>query len=538
MNVTLRALLMSSVLSFGAGALWAAGNHPITGEALADNQTFTYRVLDEVPALDPQLIEDVSGSQFARDMFEGLYNQDAKGNLIPGVALSHTVSDDKMVYTFTLRDNAVWSDGNPVTANDFVYAWRRLADPKTASPYQWYIEIMGLKNAAAVSSGDMDPTELGVRAVDDHTLEVTLEQPLPYFALTTTHTSAYPTPQWAIEAHGADWIEPGNIVVNGAFILTEHVPNERSVRERNTKYWDNENTILDKVVALIINDENIAMTRYTAGELDKTDVPAGQFKKLAADLPNEAINVPELCSYYYMFNLTESGNPALKDKRVRQALSYALDRDIITQNILQAGQISAYTFTPGATANFTVPAVEYGTWTQAERDAKAKELLAEAGVDNLEFELIYNTSESHKKIAIAASQMWKQKLGANVTLANQEWKTFLETRSSQGYQMARGGWCGDYNEASTFLDLMSTNSGYNDSKYSNAEVDQLLADAKSAADPQANYTRVEEIVADEMPIIPVYHYTANFMLKDDVKGWPLENVEQQVYFRTLYKIAE
>lgn len=538
MNIKLRTLLYTTVFSVGATALLAAGTHPVTGEALADTQTFTYRLLDEITSMDPQLNEDVDGSQFARDMFEGLYNQDAKGNLIPGVALSHTVNADNTVYTFKLRDNAMWSDGKPVTANDFVYSWRRLADPKTASAYQWFVEVMGLKNAGPVMAGDMDTSELGVKAIDDHTLEVTLEQPLPYFALTTTHTSTFPSPQWAVEAHGADWTKPGNIVVNGAYILTEHVPQERSVRVRNDKYWNNENTILDTITALVINDENVALTRYVAGELDQTDVPAGQFKKLKAERPDEAINVPELCSYYYPFNMTESGNPALQDKRVRQALSYAIDRDIITENILQAGQIAAYTFTPGATANFSVPDVEYGTWTQAERDAKAKELMADAGVENLDLEILYNTSEAHKKIAIAISQMWKQKLSVNVTLANQEWKTYLETRGSQQFQVARAGWCGDYNEASTFLDLMNSASGYNDGKYANAEVDSLLAEAKTMADPQSNYTRIEQIIADEMPIIPIYHYTANFLLDTSVKGWPFENVEKQVYMRTLYKVED
>ena len=538
MTFNVRTFLLSTALSVGATALLAAGTHPVTGEKLSDNQTYTWRLLDEITSLDPQLNEDVDGSQFGRDMFEGLYNQDAAGNLIPGVALSHTVSDDKMVYTFTLRDNAKWSDGKPVTANDFVYAWRRLADPATASEYQWFVEIMGLKNAGPVMSGDMPTTELGVKAIDDHTLEVTLDKPLPYFALTTTHTSTYPAPQWAVEAHGADWIKPENIVVNGAYKLTERTPQERLVLERNANYWDNDNTIINKIEALVINDENVAFTRYDAGELDKTDVPAGQFAKLAAERPSEAVNVPELCSYYYTVNMTEKGHPALQDKRVRQALSYAIDRDIITKNILQAGQFSVYTFTPAATANFTVPTVAYATLTQAERDAKAKELMADAGVENLEVELIYNTSESHKKIAIAVSQMWKQKLGVEVTLANQEWKTFLDTRGNQNYQVARAGWCGDYNEASTFLDLVASSSGYNDAKYSNAEVDQLLAEAKTSANPQANYTRVEEIIADEFPIIPIYHYTANFLLKDDIKGWPFQNVEKQVYTRTLYRVED
>ena len=540
MNFSTKALLLASAFALTSPA-FAAGTHPVTGEPLADDQTFTYRVLDEHTSVDPQIVEDVTGSEIVRDLFEGLYNQDADGNLEPGVALSHTVNDDNTVYTFTLRPDAKWSDGKPVTAGDFVYAWRRLADPTTASAYQWYVEVMNLKNAAGVMAGEMGLEELGVKAIDDHTLEVTLESPMPYFALTTTHTSTFPAPAWAIEAHGSDWIKPGNIVVNGAYTLTAHVPNERSVRERNAMYWNNDATIIDKVVALVINDENVALTRYLAGELDRTDIPTGQYPALSESHPDEATVFPRLCSYYYTINMSDIGPEFLKDVRVRQALSLAVDRDIVVEKVLREGQFPAYTFTPEATANFEVPAVEYAGMTQAERNARAVELLAEAGYDKsnpLELELMYNTDEGHKKVAIAIAQMWKQTLGVKVTLANQEWKTFLETRGNQDYQIARAGWCGDYNEASTFLDLVASGSGYNDAKYSNPEVDALLTEAKSMADPQANYTKVEEIIAVDMPLIPIYHYTEGYMLASDLENWPIKNVEQNWYSRNLYKIAE
>ncbi|HGG05795.1 MAG TPA: peptide ABC transporter substrate-binding protein [Aliiroseovarius sp.] len=540
MNISVKAVLLASAFALGSPAL-AAGTHPVTGEQLADEQVFTYRVLDEHSSVDPQIVEDVSGSEIVRDLFEGLYNQDNQGNLVPGVALSHTTNEDKTVYTFTLRDNAMWSDGKPVTAGDFVYAWQRLADPETASPYQWFMEIMAIKNAGPVMAGDMPTSELGVKALDDYTLEVTLENSLPYFALTTTHSSTFPAPKWVIEEFGANWTDPENIVSNGAYILTEHVPNERSVRERNEKYWDNEHTILDKVVALVINDENVALQRYFAGELDRTEIPTGQYPDLKVSNPDETVVFPRLCSYYYTINMSDNAPEWLRDVNVRKALSYAVNRDIIVNNVTQGGQFPAYTFTPAATANFTVPEVDYAGMTQEERNAAAQEMMAAAGygMDNpLDITLLYNTSEGHKKIAIAISQMWKQTLGIDVTLENQEWKTFLETRGNQDYEVARAGWCGDYNEASTFLDLVQSNSGYNDAKYSNAEVDELLAAAKTMDDPQANYTRVEEIIADEMPIIPIYHYAGNYMIATDLKNWPVENVEQNWYSRNLYKVAE
>ena len=537
-KLTLSTFLCSALLS---GAALAQATHPETGEPLAEDQTFTYRVLDEHSSVDPQVVEDTIGAEIVRDLFEGLMNQDAKGNLIPGVATSYDVSDDKMTYTFHLRDNAKWSNGDPVTAGDFVFAWRRAASPALASPYQWYVKLMSLENASEVVAGDMPPEELGVTAIDDHTLEVRLSAPLSYFPQMTTHSTTFPAPQKVVEEFGEDWTKPENIVSNGAYVLTEHLPNERSVRERNEMYWDNENTIIDKTVALVINDENVALTRFMAGELDRTEVPAGQFPRLKKEHPEKAVSFPQLCNYYYTFNQSDSGPEAFKDVRVRQALSLAVDRKIITENIKAGGEPEAYTFTPEAVAGFTPPETEMAKMTQAERDAKAKELLAEAGYgpDNpLTFDMIYNTSESHEKIAVVLTQMWKQKLGVQANLANMEWKVFLETRGNQDFDLARGAWCGDYNEASTFLDLLDSASGYNDGKYSNPRVDELLVQAKSADDSAPIYTEIEQILAKEMPVIPIYHYAGVYMMDSDVGNWPVENVEQNWYSKDLYKIAE
>ena len=541
MNFLPKSLAVGFVLASFASASVLAATHPVTGETLADDQTFTYSMLDEFTTADPQMVEDVEGSYFVRDLFEGLMNQDSDGNLIPGVATGYTTNEAKDVYTFTLRDNAMWSDGNPVTAHDFVYAWRRLADPATASPYSWFADIMALENVGAVMSGDSPTSALGVTALDNHTLEVRLTASLPYFAAMTTHASTFPSPQWRVRTFGDDWTKPGNIVGNGAYVLTEHIPNETATRERNSLYWNNDATIIDKVVTLIMNDENTDFTRWEAGETDKGALPSGQYPRLKVKYPDEAISFPRLCTYYMTFNLSPSGPEAFKDVRVRQALSYALDRSVVTDKILQGGQIQAFTFTPGTTAGFEVPAVAFGEMSQDQRNVNAKLLLAAAGYgpDNpLKFEYLYNTSEGHKKIAIAAQQMWKETLGAEATLANQEWKTFLKTRGGQNFDVARGGWCGDYNEASTFLDLMTTPSGYNDGKFSNAEVDELMISARTMSDATSNYTRVEEIMANEMPIIPVYHYTGVFMLRNNLKGWPFNNVEQNVYSRDLYKVAD
>ncbi|VAW17071.1 Oligopeptide ABC transporter, periplasmic oligopeptide-binding protein OppA (TC 3.A.1.5.1), partial [hydrothermal vent metagenome] len=414
------------------------------------------------------------------------------------------------------------------------------ADPGTASPYSWYMDLMSVENVAEIIAGEKDPSELGVSAIDDFTLEVRLTESLPYFAKMVTHATTFPTLQSVVEEFGDQWTRPENIVSNGAYVLTEHVPNERSVRERNSLYWNDAETVIEKTVALVINDENAALTRFLAGELDRTEVPAGQYPRLKEEFPDTALSFPRLCNYYYTFNLSENGPEAFKDVRVRQALSYAVDRQVIVENVLQGGQTPAFTFTPGATAGFEIPDVAFGQMSQAERDAKAIALLAEAGYgpDNpLEFDMLYNTSEAHKQIATVMSQMWKQKLGVNATLANMEWKVFLETRGAQDFDLARGAWCGDYNEASTFLDLVSSASGYNDGKFSSAEVDALMMEARTLDDPNANYTSVEQVLAEEMPVIPIYHYAGVYMMNPNLKAWPVGNVEQNWYSRDLYIVA-
>ncbi len=526
-----------------ASTAFAAGTHPETGEALSDNQTFTYRLLDQFPTLDPQLNEETAGFHVIRDIFEGLLSQDENGALIPGVAVEWTPSNENKTWTFKLRDNAKWSNGDPVTAGDFVYAWKRAVDPATASPYGWYLELTEIVNAKEILAGEKDPSELAVRAEDDLTLVVDLQTPLPYFPAMTTYATLFPTHQATIEAHGADWTKPENIVSNGAYKLTELVLNEFHTREKSDTYWDADNVIIEKVTGIVINDVNTALTRYKAGELDHLEpLPPGQYPALLAELPDEATSVPRLCSYYYAFNHTDTGHPALQDERVREALSYAVDRNVIVDQVLKGGQKAAYNFTHWATSAFESPTIDYAGLSQAERDEKAKALITEAGWgiggEPIELKLIYNTSESHKAIATVVSQMWKQKLGVDVTMENMEWQTYLEVRGEQKFDVARSAWCGDYNEASTFLDLVTTTHGANDGKYSNPKVDDLMQASKTSVDPQAAYTEVEKILADEMGIMPIYHYANTFLLSSDIKGWPYNNVENNWYSKNFYRVAE
>ena len=534
-----RNALVAAFAIAAAAQAQAAGTHPVTGEALAGDQTFTYRLLDQFPTLDPQLNEDTSGFHIIRDLFEGLLSQDAAGNLVPGVATHYAASDGNTTYTFTLRRDARWSNGDPVSAHDFVYAWRRAVDPATASPYGWYLELTELVNAKAILAGEVDPAELGVKALDDHTLEVKLNTPLPYFPAMTTYATLFPAHRATIEAHGSEWTAPGNMVSNGAYTLGEVALNEYHTRVKNPLYWDAGNVIIEKVTGLVINNVNQALTRYRAGELDHLEpLPPGQYPALKEELPDQATSVPRLCSYYYAINHTDTANPALGDVRVRRALSMAVDRDVIADQVLKGGQWPAYNFTHRKTAGFEMPDIAYGSLSQAERDARAQRLMDEAGIEGLRLRLIYNTSESHKQIATVITQMWKQKLGVETELANFEWKTYLTIRSAQEFDLARSGWCGDYNEASTFLDLLTTTHGANDGKYSNGRVDELMRASKTAQNPNEMYGEVERILAEDMAIIPIYHYANTFLLSADIKGWPYENVENNWYSKNLYRIAK
>jgi oligopeptide transport system substrate-binding protein len=509
-----------------------------SGAKLAADQTFNYRVLDNINALDPDIVEDVDTSYVVSNLFEGLYNEDAKGNPVPGAAESYDVNADYTVYTFHLRD-AVWSNGDPVKASDFVFSWQRAVDPATASNYAYFLGLVGVKNADDIVAGKLKPADLGVKAIDDKTLEVTLAKPVPYFVRTTAHATLFPVPQSVVEKFGADWTKPENIVGNGAYVLAENSPGERVTIKRNPKYWDNAKTVLETVNFLTINDDNAGVTRYQAGEVDQTDVPPGQYPTFKQQWPDETHSVPQLCTYYFDINMTDSQSvEALKDVRVRQAISYAIDRDVIVNNILQGGQIPAYYFSPPATAGFVPPDNPMATMTQADRDAKAKELMAEAGYgpDNpVSFDYIYNTSVGHQQIATVVSQMLKEKLGVNMTIQDMEFATLLDRRHQRDFSVARDAWCGDYNEASTFEGLLESTSSQNNSGYSNADVDKWLKEAATSKDPNVQYKAVEEQAMKDVPIIPIYFYTKVFLQKTAIGGWPYDNVEQVWYAKDLYK---
>ena len=528
-------LLLTTVLAC-AVAMPALAAQPAEGEKLAADQTYTWWDLDALKTLDPQKNTDVEGSDAIRQLFEGLMNEDAKGAMVPGVAESFDLSEDKKTYTFHLRD-AKWSNGEPVTAADFVYGWQRLVDPATASEYAWFAELANVAGATEIIKGEKPATDLGVKAIDDRTLEVTLTQPTPYFIKMMSHSSMFPAPRATIEEFGDNWTKPGNLVGNGAYVLVSHDLGVQASMKKSDTYWDADNTILTDIKAVTVNDINAALTRYLAGELDRVDVPAGQFPRLQKEYPDQAKVGPKACTYAYILNLSDKGPEALKDKRVRQALMLGMQRDIVTDKILQGGQAAAWTWTHAAIEGFEAPENPWATMTQDERTAKAKELLTEAGYGPdkpLKLTLQYNTSEDHKKIAVAAQQFYKQ-LGVNLTLNNVEWKVHTDTMQNQDFEVARYAWCADYNEPSTFLDYFRS-TGKNEGRFNNADFDRLLDESKTSENPAEQYKEAEAILAEEVPAVFVYQYTNNDMLNPAIKGITFENVMDSWYAKDAYRI--
>ena len=510
-----------------------------SGQKLAEHQSYTHRFIDEAGSLDPGITEDGYAFNLLDQMFEGLFQEDGNGEIAPGVAIETKVSANGKVYIFQLRKDAKWSDGKSVTAHDFEYAWKRVVDPETASSSASYIEQMAVLNASEIIAGSKDPETLGIIAVDDYTLQVDLAKPLPFFKQMLSHGTTFPVPRWAIEQHGQSWTRPENIVSNGAYVLKKHALNEAYNLERNVHYWDNDNTFIDYFNVLIIVDNNQGLNRFLAGEVDYSWMPYGQYPRLKKQYPDAAHANPILCSYYYAFNVSEQGPDYLKNPDIRQALALAVDKNIIIDKIARGGQIPSYTLTPKATAGFVAPENAYASWSQAERDAKAAELMAKAGYsrDNpLNVTIVYNTNEGHKKLALGIGQMWKQKLGVQTEIQNLEWATLIDSMNSREFEIGRYAQCAEYNEASSFLSAFLSTSDGNKTGFVNSEFDKVMEDAQTASDPALFYEHAEKILAAEMPFIPIYHYTAPIMLNSQIKGYPFNNAADTWYVKNLYKI--
>ncbi|WP_324682239.1 ABC transporter substrate-binding protein [Bibersteinia trehalosi] len=539
LSYTLVATLVASGLS---SQTWAA--KVPEGTLLAEKQQIVINNGAEPSSFDPHKTDGLPEAQISYQLLEGLVTKDSDGNEQPGMAVSWESSSDFKQWTFKLRPDAKWSNGEPVTAHDFVFSWQRLATPTTASPYASYLDYLKVENAQDVIEGKKQPSELGVKALDDLTFQVTLSEPVPYLVGMTTHQSMLPVPKSVVEKYGDAWVKVENYVGNGAYKLAKHVINEKIEFERNPNYWNDKETVIEKATFLAIPSTNTDVQRYRAGEIDITNYGLSPeiFPKLKAEIPDELFVVKTLSTYLYEIN---NQKKPFDDIRVRKALNLSLDRTIITDKVLAQGQTPTYVFTPPyIDEGEQIQQPAYSNQPMAERNAQAIKLLEEAGFSKanpLKFTILYNTNENHKKVAIAAASIWKTNTKGliDVKLENQEWKTFLDTRRQGKSEVARAGWAADYNQATSFINYFLSNSSNNTAFYKSKAYDAAVAEsyqAKDAAGRASAYAKAEAILAEDAAVVPVYNYVNTRLVKPYVKGYTGKDPQDDILLKNLYLI--
>lgn len=523
------AMMVAGVLTFGiaacapktdSGAPQVSRNTP---EVTAERKYVLRRGNGAEPeTLDPQRAQSMTAANIIRDLYEGLVSAAPDGTLIPGTAARWEISADGRTYTFHLRPEARWSNGDPVTAMDFVYGMRRCVDPATASAYAEILKP--IQNAEEIVGGKQPPSALGATALDTHTLALQLKAPTPYFLGLLAHPSAYPAHRATIEQHGDQFTRPGKSVSNGAYRMKEWVTASHILLERNPSYWDAARTRIEFVRYLPIENADSEFKRYLAGELDWTGgVPIPQLDWVRTHLKNDFHVFPTLGIYYYGFN---NERPPFNNPQLRKALTLAVDRKILVEKVTRGNEIPAYAWVPPGVFNYTPQEAEWAQWTQAEREDAARKLYAEAGYSEdepLTVELRYNTSEGHKKIAVALAWMWKKTLGVRVRLINEEWKVFLQNvQLKKITEVYRLGWFGDYDDANTFLELMHSGFGLNGTGYKNSTYENLLERAGVEPDPAKRrelMQNAERQLLSDLPALPLYHYVSKHLMKPYVKGY-------------------
>jgi oligopeptide transport system substrate-binding protein len=486
-------------------------------------------------SLDPQKVRGSEAQGIVRDLCEGLTTLDHEGAVAPGVASRWSVSADRLVYTFSLRPDARWSNGERVVAADFVAGLRRLVDPATGSGYAEYVDVIA--NASDIVAGRKPPETLGVAAPDDSTVVITLASPAPYLPALLSHPSTCPVHRATLREHPQGFARPGIMVSDGAFKLEEWVQGSYVLLARNPWYWNNAANRLDAVKYLIIPDENAELARYRGGELQVTAVvPRGQFDWIKAHLAGELHVSPQLTTYYYGFNLRRA---PFKDRpKLRRALSLVIDREKLAELVLRVGELPAYGWVPPGVDNYTSQSFDYRGEPIRERIAEAQRLYREAGYSRehpLSFELRYNAGEVHTKLALAVASMWKEALGAEVRLTQVEFKTLLADIDRGDVEMFRSSWVGDYNDAYTFARCLKSGDGVNLPHYQSTAYDALLARAADATEPAQRRALLEEaerVMLRDTPLIPLYFPVSKHLVKPDVQGW-YDNVMNAVYSKDL-----
>jgi len=527
-NLALLLVLMLVVSAFaGCGGSSAPAEEPAAETPAAETpaepaeepaaevvQELVWNIAADSKTIDPGLNGSVDGGHIINNTFEGLMRE-IDGKLEPAMAESYTMSEDGMTYTFKIREGAKWSDGQQVTAHDFANEWTRVADPVTASEYAWIYDEAGLESWTAI---------------DDMTFEVKLVAPAPYFLGLTAFYTFFPARMDMVEAGGTDgaWaFNPETAVSNGPFHLETYTAGDKLTLIPNEHYWRRDEVKLEKITGLMIVDAATSLTGYESGQIHVIDeMPNAEIPRLLAEDPTFMI-LPQDGTYYYSFNTAVK---PLDDIRIRRALSLAIDRQAIVDTVTKGGQIPAHSMIPGnhLDANgdvFNQVSGNYGIAYDSSKVEEAKALLAEAGYPEGEgfptLEVMYNTNEGHKNIAEAVQEMWKQNLNIDVTLANQEWAVFQDTRKQANFQICRAGWIGDYSDPMTYLGMFLPGAVYNYPQWNSEEYGQLLEDSKTAAGQERfdMLYAADKLLSEAYANMPIYYYTNPVMVSDHVGGW-------------------
>jgi oligopeptide transport system substrate-binding protein len=525
---TLAIALAAAVPSFAAVVPPGVQLHP--------TQTLIRNNGSEPETLDPALAETVGANNITRDLFEGLTANDGDGKIVPGVAESWKQTN-ATTWVFKLRQNAKWSNGDPVTAQDCVYGIRRFLDPKTASKYASTYGVF-LQNGKEVAMGKKPPAEVGVKALDKFTVEIKTAFPVTFLPQLLSNNNLGPLHQASVEKAGKDWTKPGNMVSNGAFVLKEWLVNSRLVIEKNPHYWDKDHVQLTRVSYLGVEDGNADVKLFESGQNEMVyQLPPGTYEDAKKKFPKDVRNAPMLGLRYYTLQ-TES--PAMKDVRVRKALSLVVDREILAQRILADGQAPAYGLIVKGMEGAEMVDYDWAKWPMDKKIAEAKKLLAEAGVKpGTKFTFSYNTSEYHKKMAIFAQSEWKKKLGVDIELEAMEFKVLVKKRHDGSFEIARDGFIADYNDATNFLALVRCDSDQNTNRNCNRKAEELINQAEQNDDAgkrKGLLTQATKMIMDDYPIIPFVQYSLPRLVKSYVGGYSLLNAQDRFRSKDLYII--
>ena len=496
-----------------------------------------YSVGTEPETLDPRKSTGIPESTVEAQLFEGLTTLDAKNNPIPAMAEKWEISPDGLKYKFILRHGVKWSNGDPVTAYDFEYSWKTTLAPAFGSKYSY--QLFYIKNGEAYNKGLTTADKVGVKALDDRTLEVLLEKPTAYFLSLTAFHTLYPVPRRIVEANPKWAADPKTLVGNGPFRLSTWAHNSRIELVKNENYWDAAKVKMPKIDFILTESGSTEIAMFDNNQIDMGEnAPPSEYPRLKKE--GRLQISPYLGTYFFSFNVTQA---PLDNVKVRKALVLAMDRQSIIDNVAKGEQKAALAWVPPGLAD-AVPSEDFrsvgGDFFKDRDIDTAKKLLAEAGYPDGKglppIELIYNTHDVHKAIAEALQEMWRKNLGVNITLSNQEWKVFINTRSRGNYQIARHGWIGDYADPMTFIDMFDSNSGNNDSQYKNPQYDSFVRLAKSTGNPEIRMKAMheaEKLLMEDAVIAPVYYYTRVSIVKPNIKGFQ-RSVLGHVYFKEVY----